>query len=146
MLQKIKKIRNPIDSVTSMTRVKKFFRKFWAIILTGLGAIAAFFYFKKKKLTDDSTLNSTIQSAHDDFADNVSTIQDQQSSALTSEADRHKTVVEEIKNKYEGLRENLDSETQSEADKIIKENKNDPVALAKKLSEVTGFTIIMPKD
>lgn len=145
MLQKIKKVQNPINSVSTLLRVKNFFRKFWTVILTGIGAVAAFFYFKKKR-DDDSTLTSTIQTSHNNFSDKVSSIQDQQTTALTEEANRHKTAVEEIKNKYEGLRENLDIETQKEADKILKENKNDPVALAKKLSEVTGFTIIMPKD
>ena len=146
MLLKTKKVQNQIEDKFNFAKIKRFFAKFWWAILTSVAAIVAILFFRKKKPIDDGSLLSTIQDTHNDFSDAVIKTQSDQTSQLKDESIRHKESVDAIKNKYDELKKDLDADTRREAEQIFEENKNDPDELAKKLAEVTGFIIILPKD
>jgi hypothetical protein len=125
-------------------KVKEFFKKFWGLFLAA-GAFLVYIFWKYKP-QNSGELASDVRSTGDQFADAVDTVRAGEQAALDAEAKRHADEAAEIKRKYEEKRDQLDTATKVEADKIVEKYGNDPVALAEKLSEATGFKIIMPKD
>ena len=51
-----------------------------------------------------------------------------------------------VEQQYEQQKKELDEKKKNEIKSILEKHQNDPVALAKRLSEVTGFKVIMPEE
>ena len=60
--------------------------------------------------------------------------------------DRFNEVVEEIERNHTDRKEELDEKKEREIRKIIKDTKNDPVAITNEIADRFGFTVILPED
>ena len=60
--------------------------------------------------------------------------------------DRFNEVVEEIERNHADRTEELNEKKEREIRKIIKDTKNDPVAITNEITERFGFTVILPED
>lgn len=56
------------------------------------------------------------------------------------------TTIEQVQNKFAVDQKILDSKKKKEIKRIIEENQDDPEALAERISEYTGFKVIMPEE
>lgn len=126
-----------------LSRLKTFFKRFWGLIV-GLGIALTYFFLKYKKKSDDLAVG--IRDSGKQLAEDVDEIRQGERAALENEAQHHVEKMDAIKKKYQEERDKLDAETVAEADRIIQQHGDDPMALAEELSRVTGFKIITPKD
>ncbi|NBW58512.1 hypothetical protein EBR43_12220, partial [bacterium] len=57
-----------------------------------------------------------------------------------------KEGLEIVEKQYQEQKKELDEKKKQEVKNVLEKYKDDPTGLAKKLSEVTGFKIIMPDE
>lgn len=57
----------------------------------------------------------------------------------------YKATMDAIEHKYEEQNKQLDKRKRKEIEKLVNENSDNPEELTKRLSEATGFRVVMPK-
>lgn len=131
----------PVFLITAWTYIKKY----WAVF----AAIAGFILFRMwqnqqqtdlAKMLDDINKKhaqelADIQKAHD--------VEDQQRAANEAKMEAQMAAIEK---QYEAAQQQLDAEKRVEIQQILASTKDDPVALAKKLADATGFQVVLPED
>lgn len=129
--------------MTALSTAWTYVKKYWGIAVLVVGSIAAFFLFRQQGESFADNLKK-IQDLH---ADELKKIQD----ARAEEARQHEVNVKKlqetldaVQKHYDEAKEQLDSKKKREIEEIVKQHGDDPDELAKKLSEATGFTIILP--
>lgn len=129
--------------MTALATAWLYVKKYWGIAVLVVGSIAAFFLFRQQGESFADNLKK-IQDAHND---EVKKIQD----ARAEEQRQHEVNVKKLQDTldavqkhYDEAKEQLDSKKKREIEEIVKQHGDDPDELAKKLSEATGFVIILP--
>lgn len=120
-------------------------KKYWQLILLILGAIVAAVFFTQRELSfaDDYR---RIKEAHDEELRKIEEARAEERRRHEENAARLQKALDAIQKEYDARREELDKKKKKEIEEIVDEYGDDPVALAHKLSEATGFTVILPQD
>lgn len=114
-------------------------KKYWQIIV---GFVAALFVFiLTRKTPDPRKVLEKSNEAHKNEVDAIKTAHESERVAREEAAERHKKTVAAVEKAFIDADKELTKKKRKELDKIIKENDNDPDAITKKLSELTGFKI-----
>lgn len=117
-------------------------RKYWWVA----AAVVGFILFKR--WTDQSgdlaaTLEK-IQKAHQDEIDAINAANEQRSQATQQNLKKMQERLDAVEKQYAEAQQELDEQKKAEITDILAKDGHDPEALAKKLSEATGFRIILP--
>jgi len=142
-----------------MTRTKNqiksetyvFFQKFWLICKKNWGYfVAAFGFFvtflllKKEK----TSLLDQMNVIRESYEDQIKQIE----SARREEREKNAKALEilqkrlnEVQKQYEKAKIELDKKKKEEIKELMEKYSGDPETLAKKLSEATGFKVILPE-
>ena len=114
-------------------------KKYWQIIV---GFVAALFLFiLTRKTPDPREVLKKSNEAHDAELDAIKRAHEAEKEARDKAIADHKDAVAKVEKAFESANKELTKKKRKEIDKIIKENVDDPDAITKKLSEITGFKI-----
>lgn len=127
----------------TLKKVKSAFKKYWQYIIAFFGGLLALVFFRKNVFTDDLKESREEKDKLLNEIDNLRKGErEEQDQALKKLDDNLKN----IQNQYDKEKKELDEKKKQEIKEILKTYENDPVGLAQKLSEATGFKIIIPDD
>lgn len=120
-------------------------KKYWQLILLIVGAIIAAIFFAGREVSfaDDY---KRIKEVHDEELKQIEEARAEERRKNAENAARLQKALAAVQKEYDSQREQLDNKKKKEIKKIVDEYGDDPVALAQRLSEATGFTVILPQD
>jgi len=119
-------------------------KKYWQYIAIFFIGIFGFILLRKKDTpTDDQKLTRESKDNQLDQIDDIRKGERDQQDNVDKALEEGLKVVEQ---QYEQQKKELTEKKKEEIKNVIQNHKDDPVGLAKKLSEVTGFKIIMPEE
>jgi hypothetical protein len=125
-------------------KVLKTAKKYWQYVALFFVGIFGFIIFRKKDIPNDDQKSS--RDSKNNQLDQIDAIRkderDQQDAVDKTLEDGLKVVEQQ----YEQQKKELTQKKKEEIKNVLEMHKNDPVGLAKKLSEVTGFKIIMAEE
>ncbi len=128
----------------SWNKVLKTAKKYWQYIALFFVGIFGFIIFRKKDVPHDDQKDS--RDSKNDQLNQIDSIR-------KDERDQHDAVdrtleegLKAVEEQYEQQKQELTQKKKEEIKNVLETHRNDPVGLAKKLSEVTGFKIIMPEE
>jgi septal ring factor EnvC (AmiA/AmiB activator) len=120
-----------------------YIKKYWAYVALILGIIAAIVFFRKEQLDFADELKK-IQEAHDEELRKIEEAREQERREHEANLKRLQETLAEVQKHYDDAKKDLDDKKKKEIADLVKQYGNDPDELAKKLSEATGFTIVLP--
>lgn len=138
---------NQIEKNHMLYNVKLFLKKFWGWIVAACAAIfGALFFFKSREKDSESKALKDIIDAHDDEVKKISTAVEDEHAKLAENEKQYKEAMSAIQDQYTEANEKLDKKKKEQISQLVKDYKNNPKELAQKLSEVTGFKVILPEE
>ena len=127
-----------------LEKIQIFLKKFWGYFVAGFGIIVGIFLFKKKTDSYDSTIRD-MRDSHRKELDDIEKERILERSRYEQNEKKYLEDLAIIQEKYEKAKIDLDEKKKKEIEDILKTYGNRPDELAKKLSEVTGFKIVLPE-
>lgn len=118
-------------------------KKYWGILAIVLGAIIGFLFFRRQS----SNTADMIKQLNDAHALELKQIND----ARAAEEAQHQAnenqlnaALAAVQKEYDAAQKQLDDTKKAEVAQLVKDYGNQPDVLAQKLSDTTGFKIILP--
>lgn len=118
-------------------------KKYWKVLAVILAATVGFFLLRKRDLSFVDELRK-VQASHDEEVRQINAVREEERKQHAENLRRRDEALAVVQRQYDESMTQLDSKKKKEIEQIVKEHGKDPVALAQKLSEATGFTIVMP--
>lgn len=118
-------------------------KKYWGIAALIIGAIVAFFVFKRQDVSFADQLKK-IQDAHDVELKQIQDARAEEQRQHVANEQKLQDTLAVVQKHYDEAQRDLDDKKKREIEQIVKDYGDDPLALAKKLSEATGMTVILP--
>lgn len=132
----------PVFLLTAWTYLKKY----WFIV----AAIVGFFVFEiwssNKNTTDLAKTITDLNKKHQDELDAIQKAHDQEDAQHQADEAKMQAQLASIQAQYDAAQKQLDETKKAELSQIIKDTQGDPAALAQKLSEATGFQVVLPPE
>jgi len=128
-----------------------FFQKFWLTCKKNWGYfVAAFgvaitFLFLKKEKTSLLDQISVIRESYEDQIKQIELARREEREKNAKALELLQKRLDEVQRQYEKAKIELDKKKKEEIKELMEKYSNDPDALAKKLSEATGFKVILPE-
>lgn len=128
----------------SLSVVWSYVKKYWSYVALLGGTLVAFFLLRKQG-TDTSGMLKELQAAHDDEVKAIQAVrEDEKQKHKENEKKLQETLVA-VQRHYDDAKEDLDEKKKAQIKEIVDKYGDDPNELAKKLSDATGFKIVMPE-
>ena len=121
-----------------------FLKKNWQYILAVLGAIFTFFLLRREKITLLDQLRE-IQEAHDKELKEIEAAREEERKKNKQAYELLQKRLNEIQSLYDEAKLQLEKKKKKQIEDLMKKYADDPTELAKKLSAVTGFEVILPE-
>ena len=119
-----------------------FLKKNWRYVLAAVGTVAAIFLFRR----DRTSLLTQLKEISESHKKEIKKIEEAHEEERKKNAEALKLLQKrlvDVQKQYEEAKVELDAKKKAEIEKLVKKHGNDPKVLAEKLSEVTGFKIIL---
>jgi flagellar biosynthesis/type III secretory pathway M-ring protein FliF/YscJ len=129
----------PLAIIKIWTAVKKY----WSYVVLIVGAIIAFFLFRKQGI-DLATNLQKARDSHDEEIKKINEAREEERRQHELNVKKLQESLDVVQKHYDDAKKDLDSKKKKEIEELVRQFKDDPEALAKKLSEATGFSIILP--
>ena len=129
---------------TLLKKVWAYLQKYWQIIFAVVVTVIGYFVYRKGQV-DFATQLQEIQLQHDDELQRIELARQEERKAHEANIKQLEMTMAFVQKRYDTAKHILDDQKKTEIKKIITLYSNDPVALSQKLSEVTGFKIILPE-
>ena len=126
--------------------IKSIFQKVWAWIkrnwkfIAGLTVPVVVWLLTRRSVD----MSEIIERISDDYEREVNAIETAHSDKILAHkkaTERYHETVAEVERRYHAANRELDKKKQKEITKLIKDNKDDPDEITRKLAELTGFKI-----
>jgi uncharacterized protein YdaT len=121
-----------------------FLKKYWQYIAIFFAGIASVLWFRKNPLPIDNT--KAVRDDHNKQLDEIEDVKKDERNKTDVAAQKLEKDLAHIQTQYDSHKKELGEKKKAEIKSILEDHQDDPVALANKLSEVTGFKVIMPKE
>jgi len=129
---------------------KSFLKRFWGFFATGIALIlgAGLLYERKKASEVDQKKDSGTSSINhtNDVIDQVQAASEDARHEHEENQNIHEEIVKNVEKQYQENKKDLDEKKKKEIEKIAQDYSKNPEELAKKLSELTGFKVILPEE
>jgi hypothetical protein len=142
-----------------MTRTKSqiksetyvFFQKFWltckknwGYFVAAFGVAITFLLLKKEKTSLLDQIN-VIRESYEDQIKQIESARREEREKNAKALELLQKRLEDVQKQYEKAKIELDKKKKEEIKELMEKYSNDPETLAKKLSEATGFKVILPE-
>lgn len=134
-----------INTNVHIKNVINFIKNNWIILVLVSLTITGFFIYQKKVEYYDNTIQ-ILQSEHEKEINEIKNAREEERKRYEENEKKYQEKLELIEKEYEDAKTKLDEKKQEREKEIIKKYGSKPDKLAEKLSEITGFKIIMPED
>lgn len=124
-------------------KLVSFLKKNWQYIAIFFAGIATTLWYKRRPPEDDVPV---VRDAHDKQLDAINDIRKDERTKTDEASEKLEKDLAVVERQYEEHKKDLDEKKKEEIKNILEKHQDDPVALAKRLSEVTGFKVIMPEE
>lgn len=121
-----------------------FVKKYWSYFALVALIVAAYVLFRENKV-DFTEEMKKIQDAHDEELRKIQEARDAERKQHEANVKQLQDALNVVQKQYDEAMRDLDSKKKKEIESLVKQYGNDPGTLAKKLSEATGFVIVMPE-
>jgi seryl-tRNA synthetase len=122
-----------------------FIKKYWELFLLLAGAFVAIVLFRQQRSTFVEDVKK-LQDAHDEEIKKINAARDEERRIAVENQKKLTKALELVQAQYDDAKKELDEKKKKEIEQLVKEYGNKPDELAKRLSEATGFVIVMPQD
>jgi len=126
--------------------IKSFFQKIWLWVkrnwkfITGLTIPVAVWLLTRRS----NNMSEIIERISDDYEREIDVIETAHSEKILAHkkaTERYHDAIVQVEDRYHHADRELDKKKRKEIVKLIKDNKNDPDEITRKLAELTGFKI-----
>ena len=121
-----------------------FFKKNWGYIVVLIGALISIAFFKKDRSSLLEELR-TIRDSYEKQIKEIDKIHQEERKKNTEALLLLQKRLSEIQKQYDDAKVELDKKKKAEVEDLMKKYQDDPDTLAKKLSDLTGFKVILPE-
>lgn len=130
-----------------MTALAKFWvtvKKYWSLVALIVGSVAAFLFFKRSGTSFADNLKK-IQDAHNEEIKKIQEAREEEKRQHEENLKKLQETLDIVQKHYDDAKADLDSKKKAQVEELVKKYNDDPTELAKKLSEATGFVVILPE-
>jgi flagellar biosynthesis/type III secretory pathway M-ring protein FliF/YscJ len=125
--------------------IKSFFKKYWGVLV---GAVVLLFgagvFYERKRVSSKEGQKSTLDEGK--VIDQIEEISSEVQQGLEENEKKHDDIVKSVEDQYQQQSKNLDEDKKKEVKKLAQDYAENPEELAKKLSELTGFKVVLPEE
>jgi hypothetical protein len=129
---------------TFLQKVWLYIQKYWQIIFAVIAAVVGFFLYRKSQV-DFATQLQEIQHQHDDELQRIESARQEERKTHEADVKQLEATMVEVQKQYDTAKHILEDQKKAEIKEIVTLYSEDPILLSQKLSEVTGFKIILPE-
>jgi hypothetical protein len=131
--------------ITFFKKAWLWIKKHWKIFALILGAVVGFVLFRGKNISFSEDFNK-IKDNHAEELRKIDEARAEERRLAAENAARLESTLKTIEDEYSKKKQELDGKKKQEITRIVKESGDDPDELARRLSEATGFQVILPTD
>lgn len=121
-----------------------FIKKYWKILAAVLATSIVLFMLKSNH--DSSAYIKQMQESHAKELEEINKAREEERKQYEENEKKYKERMAAIEAEYETAKKEFDEKKKEQAAKLLRDFKGKPVELAKKLSEVTGYKVILPEE
>jgi len=129
---------------TFLQKVWSYIQKYWQIIFAVVVAVVGYFLYRKSQV-DFATQLQEIQLQHDDELKRIESARQEERKTHEADVKQLEATMIEVQKQYDTAKHILEDQKKAEIKEIVTLYSDDPILLSQKLSEVTGFKIILPE-
>jgi 50S ribosomal subunit-associated GTPase HflX len=127
------------------TKTLDFLKKFWGYFVAA-GAIFFGVVVLKRKLEDYDQLIEKLQGAHDEQIKVLNKIREDERAKYEENEKKYQARMAVIEAEYEKAKQELDDNKRKRVEGLVKKYSDKPDVLSKKLADLTGFEVVLPKE
>lgn len=129
---------------TMPSSVASFLKKYWSHLLLVVVLVASTLVLRSQKNEFVNDMQK-VQEAHVVEIQKIQDARVEERKLLEANVKKLEQTLSIVQQQYDSAKKDLDAKKKKEVEEIIELYKDDPETLAKKLSESTGFQIILPE-
>lgn len=129
--------------MTALLTFWAYVKKYWSYVALVLAVIFGYLLFRREQVDFADQLKK-IQDAHDEELKKIQDARAQEEKQHEENEKKLQSALDAVQKQYDDAKKDLDAKKKKEIEDLVKQYGNDPTALAQKLSEATGFTIVLP--
>lgn len=129
--------------MTALATVWIYVKKYWSLAALVVGVIAAVFVFRKREISFADEFKK-INDVHNEELKKIQEARAEEQRQHAENERKLKETLDAVQKHYDDAKKDLDTKKKKEVEDLVKQYKDDPDTLARKLSEATGFTVILP--
>ena len=118
-------------------------KTYWQLILLVAGGVVGYVMFRRQENLFTQNINNLLES-HKEQIEKINAIREEERKQRAENERKLREALDTVQAQYDLAKKDLDNKKKKEIEDIVKQYGSDPVELAKQLSAVTGFSIIMP--
>jgi c-di-AMP phosphodiesterase-like protein len=127
----------------SLHTIWTYVKKYWAYAALVIAVALGYFFFHKEQI-DFADQMKKINDAHDSEMKAIKDARDQEAKEHAANAAKLQATLVAVQKQYDDAKKDLDEKKKREVESLVKQYNDRPDVLAKKLSEATGFKVVMP--
>lgn len=118
-------------------------KKWWGLIVLVAATILGYFFFRRQ---EDSFADKfkKLQDSHDQEIKAIDDARIEEEKAHEANLKKMQDTLDAVQKQYDQQEKDLDAKKKAEIADLVKQYHDDPDTLAQKLSEATGFQVILP--
>jgi outer membrane protein OmpA-like peptidoglycan-associated protein len=128
-----------------LTKARKFLQRSWGFIAAAVGLLAGLGYLYERRRLSQKEETPAIDDKLK-VIDKVEEVADEAQEDLDTNQKVHEDVVKTVEDQYQQNKKTLKEEEKKEIKQLAQDYSDNPEELAKKLSELTGFKVILPEE
>lgn len=122
-----------------------YIKKYWQLGLIAVASVAGYLLLRKEREGFSEQLKK-LQEAHDDEIKAVLVAHEEERRQHEENLKKLKETMEHVQRQYDDAKKVLDEKKKKKIVQLVQQYGDDPNELAKQLSSVTGFNVVLPQD
>ena len=129
--------------MVTLITIWTYIKKYWSYAALVLAVVFGYFLFHKEQVDFSAELKK-IQDAHDAEIKQIQDARAQEQKEHEANVKKLQDTLDAVQKQYDAAQKDLDDKKKQEIIDLIKQYGDDPSALAQKLSDATGLTVVLP--
>ena len=121
-----------------------FLKQYWKYIFVGVASLAGILLFRNNRVNFLDQIDA-IKRAHEEELRKIEAAREEERRKNKEALEKLQRRLEDVKRQYDEAKIELDRKKKKEIEDLMSKFGDDPQVLAEKLSEATGFKVILPE-